>query len=139
MGVTAMLSMLAGWLAGMATMAISSPATQPETPKQGPANPDVLAGWLASMKAKLPRATQLETPIAVVATSTGVGALVGGNGGGAITASYGFGDVAGAATVSVDRADDADESIHSPAVLTATNSSTMPANQWNTDGMGFRR
>ena len=55
----------------------------------------------------------------------------------AITASYGFGDVVGAATVGVDRADDADESIHSPAALTATNSSTTPANQWNTTVWDF--
>ncbi len=65
------------------------------------------------------------------------GALVGENGAGAITASYGFGDVAGAATVSVDRADDADESIHSPVVLTAINSSTTPANRWNTTVWDF--
>ena len=60
-----------------------------------------------------------------------VGALVSVNNDDAITASYGFGDVAGAATVSVDRDAAANQSIHSPAVLTATNSSTMPANQWD--------
>ena len=70
-------------------------------------------------------------------TLDATGALVSGNDGVAITASYGFGDVAGAATVGVARADDADESIHSPAVLTATNSSTMPANRWNTTVWDF--
>ena len=77
-----------------------------------------------------------------------VGGLVGTNLGriiavATIAASYGFGGlVAGVGNRQlrlrrVDRADDADESIHSPAVLTATNSSTTPANRWNTTVWDF--
>ena len=70
--------------------------------------------------------------------SGNIGALVGSStNSGAITASYGFGDIVGAATIGVERADDADASIHSPAALTATNSSTMTANRWNTTVWDF--
>ncbi len=59
-----------------------------------------------------------------------VGALVGENSG-TITAGYGFGDVIGEENSGVDRSADTDPSIHSPAILTAANSSTSAANRWN--------
>ena len=64
-----------------------------------------------------------------------VGALVGRNSFNGIstdpiTASYGFGDVFGVETPGVDRDAAANQSIHSPAVLTAANSSTTAARQW---------
>ena len=67
-----------------------------------------------------------------------VGGLIGSNGiNSRASASYGFGDVIREATVGINRADDADASIHSPAFLTATNSSTTPANRWNTTVWDF--
>ena len=69
--------------------------------------------------------------------SGSIGALVGLNSGSAITASYGFGAVTGVGTRNTHGAPPADESIHSPAVLTATNSSTTPANRWNTTVWDF--
>ena len=54
-----------------------------------------------------------------------------------ITASYGFGTVMGEETRGVDRSDDTDPSIHSPAVLTAATSSTTPANRWSEMAWSF--
>ena len=63
-----------------------------------------------------------------------VGALVGVNDGATI-ASYGFGVLMGRMKLGnsnfVNRSDDVDPSIHSPAVLNMVNSSTMPENRWN--------
>ncbi len=50
---------------------------------------------------------------------------------GTITASYGFGDVIGEENPGVDRSDDADPSVHTPAVLTVETSSANAANRWD--------
>ena len=65
-----------------------------------------------------------------------VGGLVGWNNG-EIIASYGFGTLTGDEFRNTHGAPPAGESIHSPAVLTATNSSTTPANRWNTTVWDF--
>ncbi len=60
-----------------------------------------------------------------------VNALVGQNNSGTIVASYGFGDGVIIGTEGVERSDDADSSVHSPAALTKANSSTISANRWD--------
>ncbi len=70
--------------------------------------------------------------------SDAVGRLVGQNlGTGTTTASYGFGATLNGEISGVDRSADADPSIHSPAALTAANSSTMTADQWDEDVWSF--
>ena len=65
-----------------------------------------------------------------------VGRLVGIDNG-TIAASYGFGFVTNGETSGVDRSDDADDEIYSPARLTAATSSTETANRWSDDVWNF--